>query len=214
MNGDVEFASAAAGMNGGPILEIVYADDPYETDSCSTAVGVVSAFRGYFLASRNRGCPKFVPAARRPRRVPRSNHERSQPSIGVRRGVVRDGVSVDVRPCAGAAGSGRAGCGRPRRPRDREGRGGPGGQGGGPGRGAFIPEPVPPPQNFATSTEHYQFLFRLHKGGTRHTYESVPKREGLWTAAGNTSTTTLRQGWRRRSWCDLGDYPRRAHAGV
>jgi hypothetical protein len=62
------------------------------------------------------------------------------------------------------------------------GRGGPGGQGGGPGRGAFIPEPVPPPQNFATSTEHYQFLFRLHKGGTRHTYESVPKWEGLWTA--------------------------------
>ncbi len=58
----------------------------------------------------------------------------------------------------------------------------------GPGRGAFLPEPVPPPQNFTTSTEHYQYLFRLHKGGTRHTYESVPKWEGLWSAAGNTST--------------------------
>ena len=57
---------------------------------------------------------------------------------------------------------------------------------GGPGRGNFIPEPVPPPQNFATSKEHYDFLHRLHKGGTRHTYESIPKWEGLWSAAGNT----------------------------
>ena len=71
------------------------------------------------------------------------------------------------------------------------GPGGPGAggaRGGGPGRGGFVPEPVPPPQNFTTSTEHYQYLFRLHKGGTRHTYESVPKWEGLWSAAGNTST--------------------------
>ena len=69
--------------------------------------------------------------------------------------------------------------------------GGPGAggaRGGGPGRGGFLPEPVPPPQNFTSSTEHYQYLFRLHKGGTRHTYESVPKWEGLWSAAGNTST--------------------------
>jgi hypothetical protein len=65
--------------------------------------------------------------------------------------------------------------------------GGPGGRGGG-GRGAFVPEPVPPPQNFATSTEHYDFLFKLHKGGTRHTYDTVPKWEGLWSAAGNTSS--------------------------
>jgi len=65
---------------------------------------------------------------------------------------------------------------------------GPGGRGGGGGRGAFVPEPVPPPRNFATSIEHYEYLHRLHKGGTRHTYETVPKWEGLWSAAGNTST--------------------------
>ena len=57
-----------------------------------------------------------------------------------------------------------------------------------------MPEPVPPPQNFATSTEHYEYLYRLHKGGTRHTYESVPKWEGLWSAAGNTSTALFVKG--------------------
>ncbi|HET9385593.1 MAG TPA: hypothetical protein VFO67_10625 [Gemmatimonadales bacterium] len=65
---------------------------------------------------------------------------------------------------------------------------GPAGPGGGPGRANFVPEPVPPPRNFATSKEHYEFLYRLHKGGTRHTYESIPKWEGLWSAAGNTQT--------------------------
>jgi len=62
------------------------------------------------------------------------------------------------------------------------------------GRGALIPEPVPPPQNFATSIEHYEYLVRLHKGGTRHTSESIPKWEGLWSAAGNTSTTLFLKG--------------------
>ena len=66
--------------------------------------------------------------------------------------------------------------------------------GGGGGRGNFVPEPVPPPQNFKTSTEHYEFLLRLHKGGTRHTYETVPKWEGLWSAAGNTSTGLFLKG--------------------
>jgi hypothetical protein len=89
---------------------------------------------------------------------------------------------------AGAAqgGEGTAGQGR--------GGGGAGGPGGGPGRANFVPEPVPPPQNFATSKEHYEFLHRLHKGGTRHTYDSVPKWEGLWSAAGNTSTTLFVKG--------------------
>jgi hypothetical protein len=70
----------------------------------------------------------------------------------------------------------------------RGGGAGPAGPGGGPGRANFVPEPVPPPRNFATSKEHYEFLYRLHKGGTRHTYESIPKWEGLWSAAGNTQT--------------------------
>ena len=70
----------------------------------------------------------------------------------------------------------------------RGGGGGPAGPGGGPGRANFVPEPVPPPRNFATSKEHYEFLYRLHKGGTRHTYASIPKWEGLWSAAGNTQS--------------------------
>jgi hypothetical protein len=75
------------------------------------------------------------------------------------------------------------------------GRGAP--QGGPPpggGRGALLPEPVPPAQNFATSTEHYEYLLRLHKGGTTHTHATVPKWEGLWAAAGNTSTTLFLKG--------------------
>jgi hypothetical protein len=71
-----------------------------------------------------------------------------------------------------------------------EGRGGDG-RG---GRGAFVPEPVPPARNFATSTEHYEYLRQLHNGGTRHTYASIPKWEGLWSAAGNTSTTLFLKG--------------------
>ena len=71
-----------------------------------------------------------------------------------------------------------------------QGRGGagPAGPGGGPGRANFVPDPVPPPQNFSTSKDHYDFLHRLHKGGTRHTYETIPKWEGLWSAAGNTTS--------------------------
>ena len=72
------------------------------------------------------------------------------------------------------------------RPRARHSAGG--------GRGNFVPEPVPPAQQFKTSTEHYAFLMRLHKGGTRHTYETVPKWEGLWSAAGNTATTFFLKG--------------------
>jgi hypothetical protein len=68
------------------------------------------------------------------------------------------------------------------------------GQAGGAGRGSFVPEPVPPPRNFETSTEHYEYLHRLHKGGTRHTYQSIPKWEGLWSAAGNTATAMFVKG--------------------
>lgn len=62
------------------------------------------------------------------------------------------------------------------------------------GRGNFVPEPVPPAQAFKTSTEHYAYLMRLHKGGTRHTYETVPKWEGLWSAAGNTQASLFLKG--------------------
>jgi hypothetical protein len=72
---------------------------------------------------------------------------------------------------------------------------GPGGPGpGGPGPFGFVPDPPPPTRTFATSTEHYEYLLRLHKGGTKHTYESVPKWEGLWTPAGDSATRLFRRG--------------------
>jgi hypothetical protein len=54
-----------------------------------------------------------------------------------------------------------------------------------PAANLLLPSPLVPPQNFATSTEHYQYLYKLHKGGTRHTRETVPNWEGLWSPAGN-----------------------------
>src|SRR5688572_9464402 len=59
-----------------------------------------------------------------------------------------------------------------------------------PGRVA-LPEVVEPPQRFATSTEHYQYLYDHHGGGTVHTYESVPKWEGVWSADANNSGNQL-----------------------
>jgi hypothetical protein len=58
----------------------------------------------------------------------------------------------------------------------------------GPAANLLLPPPLAPPQNFATSTEHYHYLYKLHHGGTRHTRESVPNWEGLWSPAGNTIT--------------------------
>lgn len=49
-----------------------------------------------------------------------------------------------------------------------------------------LPEVVPPPQEFKTAEEHYNFLLKLADGGTEHTWESVPKWEGLWSGDGNT----------------------------
>lgn len=43
-----------------------------------------------------------------------------------------------------------------------------------------------PPRAFATAEEHYNWLMRQADGGTRHTYESVPKWEGLWEASWNS----------------------------
>lgn len=51
---------------------------------------------------------------------------------------------------------------------------------------AQTPEVVPPPRTFATSTEHYEYLYDLHDGGTLHTYDSVPQWEGLWQPSYNS----------------------------
>lgn len=49
-----------------------------------------------------------------------------------------------------------------------------------------VPQVVPPPRNFATAEEHFNYLKRLHDGGTEHTYASVPQWEGLWEASYNS----------------------------
>jgi hypothetical protein len=55
----------------------------------------------------------------------------------------------------------------------------------------YLPETFKPPQDFATSTEHYDYLLDMYKGGVRHTQESVPKWEGVWSAASNNSGNQL-----------------------
>src|SRR4029434_5030053 len=45
---------------------------------------------------------------------------------------------------------------------------------------------VPPTRAFATSDEHYKYLFEQAKGGTKQTITSVPRWDGLWVTAGNT----------------------------
>ncbi|MFD1253438.1 hypothetical protein DEVEQU_00962 [Devosia equisanguinis] len=47
------------------------------------------------------------------------------------------------------------------------------------------PEVVAPPRAFKTAEEHYNYLLAQARGGTKHTYESVPKWEGLWEASYN-----------------------------
>ena len=56
-----------------------------------------------------------------------------------------------------------------------------------------LPEPMDPPQNFRTSQEYYDFLYRQHGGGVTHTHETVPKWEGLWSAAGDGARSTFLQ---------------------
>jgi hypothetical protein len=60
---------------------------------------------------------------------------------------------------------------------------------------AVNPMAVPvvlPPRAFKTAEEHFNYLKRQANGGTHHTYESVPKWEGLWEA--NWNSIALRGG--------------------
>jgi hypothetical protein len=72
----------------------------------------------------------------------------------------------------------------------------PAGGGSGPGefRGPFggaLPETFKPPRQFASSAAHYEYLKQHYDGGVVHTYESVPKWEGVWSAAANNSANRL-----------------------
>jgi hypothetical protein len=47
-------------------------------------------------------------------------------------------------------------------------------------------EVIPPPQEFSSSEEHYQYLLEQAGEITQHTIETVPRWDGLWQTAGNT----------------------------
>jgi hypothetical protein len=59
----------------------------------------------------------------------------------------------------------------------------------------FKPMPLPPaeapPQAFSTAEEHYNFLLKRANGGTRHTVNTLPNWEGLWTPGPNTIAATF-----------------------
>lgn len=44
---------------------------------------------------------------------------------------------------------------------------------------------IPPDREFATSEDHYQYLLEKADGGTQHTWETLPRWDGLWYTAGN-----------------------------
>jgi hypothetical protein len=48
-------------------------------------------------------------------------------------------------------------------------------------------ETMPPPMEFETSADHYAYLLEQANGGTSHTFETLPRWDGLWQTAGNTS---------------------------
>ena len=48
-------------------------------------------------------------------------------------------------------------------------------------------ETIPPPMEFETSYEHYAWLLEQANGGTQHSFETLPRWDGLWQTAGNTA---------------------------
>ena len=49
-----------------------------------------------------------------------------------------------------------------------------------------LPPVEPPPRDFATAEEHYEFLHEQAGGGTEHTMETIPVWDGLWSSGNNT----------------------------
>ena len=49
-----------------------------------------------------------------------------------------------------------------------------------------MPDLVPPPREFATAEEHYNYLYAEADGGTRHTMQTIPVWDGLWQSGNNT----------------------------
>ena len=49
-----------------------------------------------------------------------------------------------------------------------------------------LPPVEPPPREFATAEEHYNYLLERANGGTRHTMQTIPVWDGLWSSGNNT----------------------------
>ena len=56
---------------------------------------------------------------------------------------------------------------------------------------SFMPETFAPDEAFENSAEHFNYLLDQYQGGVVHTYDSVPKWEGIWSGAGNNSGNSL-----------------------
>ncbi len=64
---------------------------------------------------------------------------------------------------------------------------------------------VPPPKQFATLDEYYEYLLKQAHGGTQHTLATVPRWDGLWVTAGNTHMDIF---------IDTGDFGGKVKEGV
>jgi len=52
----------------------------------------------------------------------------------------------------------------------------------------------PPDREFATSDEHYRYLLDKADGGTQHTWDTLPRWDGLWDTAGNNHMDAFIEG--------------------
>ena len=65
-----------------------------------------------------------------------------------------------------------------------------------------VPTVEPPPRDFKTAEEHYDFLLERANGGTKHTMQTIPVWDGLWGSGNNTMPAiflengTLANAWR------------------
>ena len=65
-----------------------------------------------------------------------------------------------------------------------------------------VPAVEPPPRDFRTAEEHYEFLLQRANGGTKHTMQTIPVWDGLWGSGNNTMPAifleggTLANAWR------------------
>lgn len=57
----------------------------------------------------------------------------------------------------------------------------------------------PPPRDFATAEEHYEFLYERADGGTTHTMATIPVWRGLYVPSGDTITALFLDGGTRRA---------------